>query len=146
MTYFAYLDEFGHIGPYVRRADQSYKESPVFGLAGFVLPAIEVRGFGTWFFQRRCELLDFEIKRSGEHPVVGRRTVANEGPCWHVDGRQLSNASHGWAVDRVFDPDIFRRRRHARRKYPTVGTASDYVIRGTGQVVICPMTDDSTRG
>ena len=43
MTYFAYLDEFGHIGPYVSRADPRYKESPVFGLAGFVLPAAEVR-------------------------------------------------------------------------------------------------------
>ena len=52
MTYFAYLDEFGHIGPYVSRADPRYKDSPVFGLAGFVRPAAEVRGFGTWFFQR----------------------------------------------------------------------------------------------
>ena len=39
MTLFAYLDEFGHIGPYVARQHPSYKESPVFGLAGFVLPA-----------------------------------------------------------------------------------------------------------
>ncbi len=70
MTYFAYLDEFGHIGPYVSRTDPKYKESPVFGLAGFVLPSGEVRGFGTWFFQRKCELLDFEIKRSGEHPAL----------------------------------------------------------------------------
>ncbi len=34
------------------------------------MPADEVRGFGTWFFQRKCELLDFEIRRSGEHPAV----------------------------------------------------------------------------
>ena len=32
MTYFAYLDEFGHIGPYVSRRDRRYKDSPVFGL------------------------------------------------------------------------------------------------------------------
>ena len=70
MTYFAYLDEFGHIGPYISRIDPKYKTSPVFGLAGFVLPAVEVRGFGTWFFQRKCELLEFEIERSGEHPAV----------------------------------------------------------------------------
>ena len=57
MTYFAYLDEFGHIGPYVSREDSRYNESPVFGLAGFVLPSEQVRGFGTWFFQRKCELL-----------------------------------------------------------------------------------------
>ena len=77
MTYFAYLDEFGHIGPYIRRTDPRYKDSPVFGLAGFVLPAAEVRGFGTWFFQRKCELLDFEIKRSGEHPAVWEKKGAS---------------------------------------------------------------------
>ena len=69
VTYFAYLDEFGHIGPYVDRSHPRYKESPVFGLAGFVLPSEEVRSFGTWFFQRKCELLDFEIKRAGTHPA-----------------------------------------------------------------------------
>ena len=61
MTFFAYLDEFGHIGPYVSRTDPRYKDSPVFGLAGFVLPAAEVRGFGTRFFQRKCQMLDFEF-------------------------------------------------------------------------------------
>ena len=70
MTYIAYLDEFGHVGPYVARNDPRHNDSPVFGLAGFVMPADEVRGFGTWFFQRKCELLDFEIRRSGEHPAV----------------------------------------------------------------------------
>ena len=69
MTHFAYLDEFGHIGPYLSRTDPKYKESPVFGLAGFILPSEEVRGFGTWFFQRKRELLAFEIARSGKHPA-----------------------------------------------------------------------------
>ena len=70
MTYFAYLDEFGHIGPYVSRRDRRYKDSPVFGLAGFVLASEVVRGFGTWFFRRKCELLEFEINRSGKHPAL----------------------------------------------------------------------------
>ena len=70
MTQIAYLDEFGHVGPYVSRDDPRHNDSPVFGLAGFTMPADEVRGFGTWFFQRKCELLDFEIRRSGEHPAV----------------------------------------------------------------------------
>lgn len=70
MTYIAYLDEFGHVGPYVARNHLRYRTSPVFGLAGFVMPVDQVRGFGTWFFQRKCELLDFEIGRSGEHPAV----------------------------------------------------------------------------
>ena len=69
MTYFAYLDEFGHIGPYVSRQDPKHNDSPVFGLAGFILPSEQVRGFGTWFFQRKCELLAFEIDRGGKHPA-----------------------------------------------------------------------------
>ena len=80
MTYFAYLDEFGHISPYVSRTDPRYKDSPVFGLAGFVLPATEVRGFGTWFFQRKCEMLKFEIDRSGEHPAVWEKKGASLSP------------------------------------------------------------------
>ena len=67
MTYLAYLDEFGHIGPYVSKEDPKYHESPVFGFAGFVLPAEEVRGFGTWFFQRKCQLLETEIQQSEKH-------------------------------------------------------------------------------
>lgn len=70
MTYLVYLDEFGHIGPFVSRSHAKYNESPVFGLAGFALPQSAVRGFGTWFFQRKCELLKFEIDRSGKHPAV----------------------------------------------------------------------------
>ena len=38
MTYIAYLDEFGHVGPYVSRADARHNDSPVFGLAGFIMP------------------------------------------------------------------------------------------------------------
>ena len=70
MTYLAYLDEFGHIGPYLGRQHPRHNDSPVFGVAGFVLPVDEVRGFGTWFFQRKCQLLQFELERSGEHPAL----------------------------------------------------------------------------
>ena len=69
-TYIAYLDEFGHIGPYVSRDDPRHRTSPVFGLAGYVLPADRVRWFATWFFKRKCELLEFEIQRSGKPPAV----------------------------------------------------------------------------
>ena len=37
MTYFAYLDEFGHIGPYLGRQHPRHNDSPVFGFAGLVL-------------------------------------------------------------------------------------------------------------
>ncbi|MYE82324.1 MAG: DUF3800 domain-containing protein [Gammaproteobacteria bacterium] len=77
MTLFAYLDEFGDIGPYIGRQHPKYNESPVFGLAGFVLPAEVVRGFGTWFFQRKCELLAFEIERSGTHPALWEKKGAS---------------------------------------------------------------------
>ncbi len=49
----------------------------MFGLAGFVLPAEEVRGFGTWFFQRKCQLLRFELERSGKHPALWEKKGAS---------------------------------------------------------------------
>ncbi|AEV35466.1 hypothetical protein PSE_0954 [Pseudovibrio sp. FO-BEG1] len=70
MTFIAYLDEFGHIGPYISKDHEKYKESPVFGLAGYIIPIEEVRAFGTWFFQRKCELLQWELERSGKHPAI----------------------------------------------------------------------------
>ena len=69
MTYIAYLDEFGHIGPYIARTHPRHNDSPVFGLAGFVLPLDEVRNFATWFFQRKGQLLKYEIDQSGKHPA-----------------------------------------------------------------------------
>lgn len=69
----------------VGRSDSKHNDSPVFGLAGLVLPATEVRGFGTWFFKRKADLLAFEIQRSGKHPAVWEKkgsslyTVTNVG-------------------------------------------------------------------
>lgn len=77
VTYIAYLDEFGHIGPYISRTDPKHNDSPVFGLAGFVLPIDEVRNFGTWFYKRKCELLSFEIDRSGSHPATWEKKGAS---------------------------------------------------------------------
>ena len=70
LLYIAYVDEFGHIGPYVSREDKRYNDSPVFGLGGFILPADEVRAFSTFFFQLKCKLLEWEIKQSGTAPAV----------------------------------------------------------------------------
>lgn len=70
MLYFAYLDEFGHIGPYVARTDPRYNDSPVFGLGGMILPYKEVRHFSTWFYQLKCRLLQFEIQKSGQNPAT----------------------------------------------------------------------------
>lgn len=70
MQYIVYLDEFGHIGPYFSRDHARHNDSPVFGLAGFAIPARNARGFGTWFFKRKKELLAWEINASGKHPAV----------------------------------------------------------------------------
>jgi len=68
--YIAFLDEFGHIGPFVNRNDKRYNQSPVFGLAGFLLPHANVRSFATWFFQYKNQLLDADLQASGDHPAT----------------------------------------------------------------------------
>jgi len=70
MLYIAYLDEFGHIGPYISREDPSYNDSPVFGLGGMFLPYDKARSFATWFYQLKCRLLAWEIEQSGQHPAT----------------------------------------------------------------------------
>ena len=65
----AYLDEFGHIGPFIGRNEPKYNESPVFGLGGYIIPLEQVRDFGSWFFRRKSELLTWEIQHSGLHPA-----------------------------------------------------------------------------
>lgn len=76
LTYIAYLDEFGHIGPYISRLDPRHNDSPVFGLAGLVLPVEEVRSFGTWFYKRKSELLAYEIARSGKPAAIWEKKGA----------------------------------------------------------------------
>ncbi|HJD96025.1 DUF3800 domain-containing protein [Mailhella massiliensis] len=61
--YFAYPDEFGHIGPFLSRSDPRHHTSPVFGFAGIVLPVTEVRKFSMYFYKLKCRLLEWEISR-----------------------------------------------------------------------------------
>jgi uncharacterized protein DUF3800 len=63
--YIAYLDEFGHIGPFISRSHAAYNTSPVFGLGGIVLPVERVRPFASYFYRMKCNLLAFEIERAG---------------------------------------------------------------------------------
>ncbi len=63
-TYLVYLDEFGHIGPFVSRTHPSYNTFPVFGFGGIIIPADQVRSFSSWFFKLKCNLLAFEISRA----------------------------------------------------------------------------------
>jgi len=66
----SFLDEFGHIGPFVSRTHKSYNASPVFGLAGYILPHQNTRSFATWFFQMKCQLLAAELHQCGVHAAT----------------------------------------------------------------------------
>jgi hypothetical protein len=66
----AFLDEFGHAGPFVARTDSRFKQSPVFGLAGYVLPHHQVRHFSTFFFQLKQHMLAAELASSNQHPAT----------------------------------------------------------------------------
>ncbi|HHQ4739397.1 TPA: DUF3800 domain-containing protein [Aeromonas veronii] len=61
MLYVAYLDEFGHSGPYVSHNDPKHKTHPVFGIGGFVLPYYKVRAFSSFFFQLKNNLLSTDL-------------------------------------------------------------------------------------
>ncbi|WP_049871109.1 DUF3800 domain-containing protein [Desulfurispirillum indicum] len=78
MLYIAYLDEFGHIGPYISATDPKHKTHPVFGLGGLVLPYNQVRDFSTYFFKLKNNLLNFELQKSKKHPAK-----------WEKKGSQL---------------------------------------------------------
>lgn len=42
----------------------------MFGLAGIVIPVDQARGFATWFYQRKCQLLKWEIENQPKHPAT----------------------------------------------------------------------------
>lgn len=64
MHYIAYLDEFGHIGPYISRDHPRFQTSPVFGLAGLLIPADQVREFAIYFYKLKCHLLAWELEHN----------------------------------------------------------------------------------
>lgn len=63
---FVYLDEFGHLGPFMARTASKYNESPVFGLAGIILPDQAVRPFATQVLKLKEFIFKDEIQRSGQ--------------------------------------------------------------------------------
>ena len=64
MHYALYLDEFGHVGPWVSRADRKFNDSPVFGFAGMLLPITQVREFAIGFYQMKCRLLAWDLEHN----------------------------------------------------------------------------------
>lgn len=77
MLYIVYLDEFGHIGPYVSHDHPKHKTHPAFGLGGVVLPYYRVREFTTFFFQLKNNLLAHELQKSGVHPAKWEKKGAS---------------------------------------------------------------------
>ena len=81
--YFAYPDEFGHIGPFLSRSDPRHHTSPVFGFAGIVLPVTEVRNFSMYFYKLKCRLLEWEISRDQKNTPAYQweKKVPRSTPC-----------------------------------------------------------------
>lgn len=61
--YLLYLDEFGHPGPYVPRSKR-YSHHPLFGFAGFAVPAEDMRDFDRVFLRFKQRFYSNEIKRA----------------------------------------------------------------------------------
>lgn len=59
----AYLDEFGHVGPYIEHGHPKFGQHPVFGYAGFIAPAAAVRSVGAEFKRRKTQLFKTEIDK-----------------------------------------------------------------------------------
>ncbi|MEN7528863.1 DUF3800 domain-containing protein [Cupriavidus sp. 2SB] len=82
--YVVYLDEFGHIGPYVARDHAKYNDSPVFGLAGFMLPVAQVREFAVYFYKLKCGLLAWDLMHKNPRDLPACR--------WEKKGSALFTA------------------------------------------------------
>lgn len=64
----AYLDEFGHVGPYISTSHKKFFHNPIFGYAGIVLPEARIRQFGAKFERLKAKQFRNEIIPSGKHP------------------------------------------------------------------------------
>ena len=60
----AYIDEFGHVGPYIDRNHPKYWQHPVFGYAGFIIPSSHAREIGAAFVKAKQSLFKTEIDKS----------------------------------------------------------------------------------
>lgn len=104
----AYLDEFGHVGPYVSPEHGKFFHNPVFGYAGIILPASNVRAFGAKFEHQKARQFRAEIFQSGKHP---RR--------WEKKGAEIfTTGSYDRYPERV----------------PFIAGLADYLIRRQGKI------------
>jgi len=116
--YIAFLDEFGHIGPFVSRAHASYSHSPVFGLAGFIIPHEQVRDFATWFFQLKNRVLSRSLRDSGKHPATWEKKGADLFTNKNIESYPDLSAAIGRIINKIYKADgrLFF---NGREKYQT---------------------------
>lgn len=70
IMHLAFLDEFGHCGPYIARTDPRHNTSPVFGMAGYVIPHHEARNFATFFLKLKSTMLAADLAKINQHPAT----------------------------------------------------------------------------
>jgi hypothetical protein len=63
----AYLDEFGHIGPYISAEHPKFSQHPIFGYAGFVIQADRARAFEESFEHAKERKFRSDIVAAGVH-------------------------------------------------------------------------------
>lgn len=71
-----FFDEFGHSGPFISRGDPRFGQSPVFGLAGYVMPSHEVRNFATFFLQLKQSMFARELESVRDNPATWEKKGA----------------------------------------------------------------------
>ncbi len=82
-VHLAFLDEFGHCGPYVARRDKRFNQSPVFGLAGYIIPHSEARHFATFFLKLKSQMLASDLAKIQRHPAT-----------WEKKGKELITSTN----------------------------------------------------
>lgn len=136
MLYLAYLDEFGHVGPFVNRTDARYNQSPVFGLAGIILPSTKVRDFATWFFQQKEYLLGSEIARSGIHPAKWEKKGAELYTTGAINKYRSIRGTTSRILHKVNDMGGGIFFIGNRKQFPPGKHNSEYLYRGTLKTAI----------
>lgn len=101
LHYVVYLDEFGHIGPFVSRNHEQYKTSPVFGFGGFLLPVETVREFAIYFYRLKCRLLKFELEQQTQPAYQWEKKGAQLFTVRNVDRYRELRASIGRLLNHI---------------------------------------------
>jgi hypothetical protein len=60
----AYIDEIGETGAFVARDHARFSTSPAFGYAGFIVPAVNARVFGSYFNVQKRTVFATEIAKA----------------------------------------------------------------------------------